>query len=409
MRANLLVAQSGGPSAAINATVSGVAEFGLVSNNVDKILGAVNGIQGVLNENFIELCDVLSSPRNMQLLCQTPAAALGSCRLKLADVDKDETIYEKIVSIFRKHNIGYFVYIGGNDSMDTVRKLSLYIEKKGIEDIKVMGAPKTIDNDLSLTDHCPGFGSAAKYIATTFTELERDRAVYNDQSITVVEVMGRNAGWLTAASILAKENGGHGPQLIYLCEKPLSKEKFIEDVKREMKKSLHVIIAVSEGVKDEDGRYLSESVQSGDEDVFGHKYISGVANVLGDIIRENISGAKVRAIELNLMQRCSARNASLTDIYESRMLGQKAASCAIEGKTGRMAAVERISNNPYKVRYIDVDVAKVANLEKKVPLEWITEDGCQVTDEMLEYLRPLIQGEVNMTFINGTPEHIRLY
>lgn len=221
--------------------------------------------------------------------------------------------------------------------------------------------------------------------------------------------MGRNAGWLTAASILAKENGGHGPQLIYLCEKPLSKEKFIEDVKREMKKSLHVIIAVSEGVKDEDGRYLSESVQSGDEDVFGHKYISGVANVLGDIIRENISGAKVRAIELNLMQRCSARNASLTDIYESRMLGQKAASCAIEGKTGRMAAVERISNNPYKVRYIDVDVAKVANLEKTVPLEWITEDGCQVTEEMLEYLRPLIQGEVNMTFINGTPEHIRLY
>lgn len=409
MGANLLVAQSGGPSAAINATVSGVAEFGLISNNIEKVLGAVNGIQGVLNENFIELCDTLSSPRNMQLLCQTPAAALGSCRLKLADVDKDAELYEKIINIFRKHNIGYFVYIGGNDSMDTVRKLSLYIEQKGIDDIKVMGAPKTIDNDLSLTDHCPGFGSAAKYIATTFTELERDRAVYNDQSITVVEVMGRNAGWLTAASILAKENGGNGPQLIYLCEKPLSKEKFIEDVKREMAKSLHVIIAVSEGVKDEQGRYLSESVQSGDEDVFGHKYISGVANVLGDIIRENIAGAKVRAIELNLMQRCSARNASLTDIYESRMLGQKAAACAVEGKTGRMASVERVSNEPYKVRYVDVDVAQVANLEKTVPLEWITEDGCQVTNEMLEYLRPLIQGEVNMTFINGTPEHIRLY
>lgn len=409
MGANLLVAQSGGPSAAINATVSGVAEFGLVSNNIEKVLGAVNGIQGVLNENFIELCDILSSPRNMQLLCQTPAAALGSCRLKLADVDKDAQLYEKIINIFRKHNIGYFVYIGGNDSMDTVRKLSLYIQQKGIDDIKVMGAPKTIDNDLSLTDHCPGFGSAAKYIATTFTELERDRAVYNDQSITVVEVMGRNAGWLTASSILAKENGGHGPQLIYLCEKPLSKEKFIEDVKREMAKSLHVIIAVSEGVKDEQGRYLSESVQSGDEDVFGHKYISGVANVLGDIIRENISGAKVRSIELNLMQRCSARNASLTDIYESRMLGQKAAACAVEGKTGRMASVERISNEPYKVRYVDVDVAQVANLEKTVPLEWITEDGCQVTQEMLDYLRPLIQGEVNMTFINGTPEHIRLY
>lgn len=409
MKANLLVAQSGGPSTAINATVAGVVEFGLISNNICKVFGAVNGIQGVLNENFIDLCDVLSSAENMQLLCQTPSAALGSCRLKLADIDKDRAIYEKIIDIFRKHNIGYFIYIGGNDSMDTVRKLSLYINQNNIDDIKVIGAPKTIDNDLSLIDHCPGFGCAAKYIATTFAELERDRAVYYDPSITVVEVMGRNAGWLTSASILAKENGSNGPQLIYLCEKPLSEEKFIEDVKREMEKSRHVIIAVSEGIKDENGRYWSESVQSGQEDVFGHKYISGVANVLGDVIRKNITKAKVRCIELNLMQRCSSKNASFTDIYESRMLGQKAVSCAVEGKNGRMASIERISNNPYKVRYIDVDVAQVANLEKKVPLEWITKDGCQVTQEMLDYLRPLIQGEVNMTFVNGIAKHIRLY
>lgn len=409
MNNNLLVAQSGGPSSAINATVAGVVEFGLISTKVEKIFGAVHGIQGVLNENFVELDEVLSSPVNMQNLCQTPAAALGSCRLKLSDVDTDNTVYEKIINIFRKHSIGYFVYIGGNDSMDTVRKLSLYIEKNKIDDIKVIGAPKTIDNDLSLTDHCPGFGSAAKYIATTFAELERDRAVYYDKSITVVEVMGRNAGWLTAASVLSKENGSNGPQLVYLCERPLSKEKFITDVKNKMNDQEHLIIAVSEGVKDENGNYLSESVISGEADVFGHKYISGVANVLGDIIKENIKGTKVRTIELNLMQRCSAVNASLTDIYESRMLGQKAAACAIDGKIGRMASIERVCSVPYKVKYTDVDVAKVANLEKKVPDNWITDDGCYVTDEMIEYLKPLIKGEINLSYTQGVPQHIRLY
>lgn len=405
---NLLMAQSGGPTVAINATLAGIITGAAVSSRIDTVYGAVNGIQGVLDENFINLNELILDTKCVDLLCQTPAAALGSCRFKLKDPAVDDSQYQKIVEVLMKHNIGYFVYIGGNDSMDTVDKLSKYLKEKNIEDIVVVGAPKTIDNDLALTDHCPGFGSAAKYIATTFSELERDCGVYNIPAVTIVEVMGRNAGWLTASSALARLNGGRGPSLIYLCEVPFSIDKFIEDVNEELKKHPDVIVAVSEGIKDAEGRYISEVNQSGVTDVFGHSYLAGAAKYLEQVVRDKI-GCKVRSIEMNLMQRCAAHVASATDLSESKLLGMHALQCAIEGRTGVMAAVERLNDDPYEIVFRNVPVKDVANKEKTVPTEWITPDGHDVTEEMMTYLTPLIQGEVNPTYKNGIPEHMVLY
>ena len=405
---NLLVAQSGGPTAAINATLAGVFQGAAGSDQVDGIYGAVNGIQGVMEERFVDLRELLASTREQDLLIQTPAAALGSCRLKLKNPAEDPSDFEKIISVFRKHEIHYFIYIGGNDSMDTVDKLSAYVKAQGIEDIQVMGAPKTIDNDLMGTDHCPGFGSAAKYIAATFAELERDCHVYSVKAVTIVEVMGRNAGWLTAASSLARLNGGEGPALIYLCEVPFDTEKFLQDVQEQLKIRDSVLVAVSEGIHDAEGRYLSEQTQSGATDNFGHSYIAGAAGVLEQLVRDRI-GCKVRSIELNLMQRSAAHIASAADLRESQMLGRKACQCALEGKSGRMAAIRRISDDPYRIELTDVPVSESANAEKTVPEFWITPDGNDVTSEMTAYLKPLIQGEVPVIFENGIPRHIRLY
>lgn len=405
---NLLVAQSGGPTAAINATVAGVVEMALASGQVDGIWGAQNGIQGVLEEKFIDIGAKLKSAQDLQLLCQTPAAALGSCRLKLKDLDKDREQFEKIIEIFRRHEIAYFIYIGGNDSMDTVDKLSRYCEQKGIKDITVAGAPKTIDNDLVGTDHCPGFGSAAKYIGVTFGELERDCHVYAAKAVTIVEVMGRNAGWLTAASALARVNGAKGPDFIYLCESAFDSEKFVRDVKKRLDKQDSVLVAISEGLKDEKGSYISERVQTGARDAFGHSYIAGSARVLEELVRDRI-GCKVRAIELNLMQRCAAHIASAVDIEESRMLGMKACRCALDGQGGRMAAVIRKSDRPYAVEYTAIPVCEVSNEEKAVPPDYINEDGNDVTEKMMDYLLPLVQGEVRQTYRNGMPVHISLY
>ncbi len=401
---NILVAQSGGPTAAINATLAGVVECALISGQADKILGAVNGIEGVLNERFIDLREKLDSTEKLELLCQTPAAALGSCRLKIREREQ----LAQITEIFRKWEISCFIYIGGNDSMDTVHKLSAYMEEEGIQGISVIGAPKTIDNDLMGTDHCPGFGSAAKYIATTFSEIERDCYVYTVKCVTIVEVMGRNAGWLTAASALARLNGGGGPDFIYLCEKPFDTEQFLKDVREKLQKQDSVIVAVSEGIKTADGRYVSEQVQSSALDNFGHAYIAGAGKVLEELVRERI-GCKVRAIELSLMQRCAAHLASATDISESRMLGMEACQCALEGKTGQMAAVIRKSHEPYQVTFGSVPVSQAANAEKKVPEEWITGDGHDVTEDMIRYLRPLIRGERREIYKNGIPAHISLY
>lgn len=405
---NLLVAQSGGPTSAINATIAGVILEAYASDQVDTIYGAVNGIKGVLEERFVNLSEKVPGEDELEILCQTPAAALGSCRVKLKNPEEDDSQFQEIIRIFRKHGIAYFIYAGGNDSMDTVDKLAAYCKEHEIEDIHVMGAPKTIDNDLVGTDHCPGFGSAAKYIATTFSELERDCHVYDTKAVTIVEVMGRNAGWLTAASALARNNGAEGPSLIYLCEPAFSVESFLADVKGKLEKQDSVLVAISEGIKDKDGVYISEQVQSGAVDNFGHSYIAGSARVLEDIVRREI-GCKVRSIELNLMQRCASHIASKTDIQESKMLGMTACRCALQGKSGLMASVERISSHPYQVRYTAVPVCEVSNQEKKVPADYINEAGNDVTEKMMEYLKPLIHGETEVIYENGIPKHLYLY
>ena len=402
---HMLIAQSGGPSAAINATVAGVVERCMTSDKVDRIYGAVNGIKGVLNGNYVDLTEILSSPEQLRLLCSTPAAALGSCRLKLNNADEGQL--GQIVDALLSREIGYFVYIGGNDSMDTVYQLSAYIKKHNIQGLSVMGAPKTIDNDLPMTDHCPGFGSAAKYIAATFAESVRDCEVYDIPAVTIVEVMGRNAGWLTAASALSRENGGTGPQLIYLCERAFDTEQFIRDVKDCLAKRNAVVVAVSEGLKNADGSYLSESKGRG-VDVFGHAALSGTAKVLEGLVKEKI-GCKVRSIELNLMQRCASHLASANDLSESKMLGMTAADRALNGVSGEMAIVERLSSAPYRVRYGTTDIALVANLEKKVPDSCIHPQGNDVTEQMLEYLRPLVHGEVQVPMCGGVPVHLELY
>lgn len=405
---NLLVAQSGGPTAAINATIAGVIMEAHASDQVDTIYGAVNGIKGVLEERFVNLSEKVPGEDELEILCQTPAAALGSCRVKLKNPAEDDSQFQEIIRIFRKHKIMYFIYAGGNDSMDTVDKLAAYCKEHKIEDIHVMGAPKTIDNDLVGTDHCPGFGSAAKYIATTFSELERDCHVYDTKAVTIVEVMGRNAGWLTAASALARNNGAAGPSLIYLCEPAFSVESFLDDVKKKLEQQDSVLVAISEGIKDKNGVYISEQVQSGAVDNFGHSYIAGSARVLEDIVRREI-GCKVRSIELNLMQRCASHIASKTDIQESKMLGMTACRCALQGKSGLMASVERLSSYPYQVRYTAIPVCEVSNQEKKVPEDYINEAGNDVTEKMMEYLKPLIHGETEVIYENGIPKHLYLY
>lgn len=404
---NMLVAQSGGPSAAINATITGVIDAGLASKEVGHVYGALNGIKGVLNENFVLLDDACSTKEDRDLLSITPAAALGSCRLKLKDPEKNSKEFEKIINILRKHEIGYFIYAGGNDSMDTVYKLSKYCEQQGIDDIKIMGAPKTIDNDLGETDHCPGFGSAAKFIASVFSEIACDSFVYDVPSVTIVEVMGRNAGWLTASAALARVKERRAPQLIYLCEVAFDEGRFLDDLRKALKKENNIIVAVSEGVKTADGNYVGEETKSGKEDVFGHKYLSGVGKYLEGLVSEQI-GCKVRSIELNVLQRCAGHMLSETDILESRNLGAFSAISAIRGESGKMSAIERTSNDPYLITLKLANLSKIANFEKKVPLEWISEEGNDIKKELVDYLRPLIQGEVNIPYENGVPKHFVL-
>lgn len=404
---NMLVAQSGGPSAAINATITGVIDAGIASNQVGHVYGARNGIKGVLNENFVNLDEVCDTKEKRDLLSVTPAAALGSCRWKLKDPKENAEEFEEIIRILRKNNIGYFVYTGGNDSMDTVYKLSIYCKENNIDDIKVMGAPKTIDNDLGETDHCPGFGSAAKFIATAFTEIACDCFVYDVPSVTIVEVMGRNAGWLTASSALARTEERRVPQLIYLCEKVFDEEKFIEDVNKALEKENNIIVAVSEGVKDATGHYVGEETKSGKEDAFGHKYLSGIGKYLEGLVGNRI-GCKVRSVELNILQRCAGYMLSETDIIESRNLGAFAAVSAIRGESGKMSALKRICDDPYQVEIELADLSKIANFEKKVPMEWINEEGNDIKDDVLTYLKPLIQGEVQIPYENGVPRHFIL-
>lgn len=401
---NLLLAQSGGPTAAINATLAGVLEMAFKREEVDIVYGAVNGIQGVLEHHIIDMREKIKGEADLKKLCMTPAAALGSCRLKLKRMEEDESEYQKIIQFLQEKEIHYFIYIGGNDSMDTVHKLSLYCEKKGIKDIFITGAPKTIDNDLMGTDHSPGFGSAAKYIATTFAELERDCHVYSLKAVTIVEVMGRDTGWLTASSALSRMNGGKGPDLIYLCEVPFDMNHFIEDVRAKLKIADSVLIAVSEGIKNKEGFYLSQEMQSKTVDAFGHTIISGAARVMESCVRNEI-GCKVRSVELNLMQRCAGHLRSGVDIEESKKLGELACKCAIEGQTGIMSAIIRESDAPYEIQYKAIPVDEVANKVRSVPRDYINKEGNDVTDKMLSYLYPLIQGEALVHFHHGIPDY----
>ena len=404
---NLLVAQSGGPTSAINATLCGVIEKGLINTNIEKIYGARNGILGILSEKLIELKPTLFNPEALQLLCQTPSSALGSCRMKLSDWKDSSLEYEKIISVLKKYNIGYFVYIGGNDSMDTVEKISSYCKAKNINDIKIIGAPKTIDNDLPQTDHCPGFGSAAKYIATTFAEIACDCRVYARPSVTIVEVMGRDTGWLTAASALARCNGHTAPDLIYLSEVPFDIEQFLEDVQAKLSEKMAIVIAISEVLKNEEGYYIADAMQSKQTDDFGHKILAGTGRFLEEIVRHEI-GCKVRSIELNVMQRCASHIASASDIYEARLLGNAAADRAINGFSGEMACIKRISNTPYQIEITFSPIGEIANHVKFVPREWISEEGNDITQELMNYILPLVQGEFPVTYCNGVPVHFKL-
>ncbi len=402
---NAVIGQSGGPTAAINATLSGVVRGCKNADCIGKIYGAINGVEGVLAERFCDLGERLPDEKSLELLEQTPAAALGSCRKKLPKPEDEPATFEKLVEIFRKYDIRYFFYIGGNDSMDTVAKLSRYCASVGF-DMRVMGVPKTIDNDLAGTDHTPGFGSAAKYIATVTQEVLLDTAVYTVKAVTIIEIMGRDAGWLTAAAALPSLSG-IAPDLVYLPEVPFDYEKFYEDIAAAFEKHPNVVVAVSEGARTADGTYVGEGAQSGAVDVFGHKYLSGTGKALELAVKEKF-GCKVRSIELNLPQRCAAHIRSKTDIDESVMIGKAAADYAVNGETGKMACFARMSSEPYKCEAGLCDIASVANAVRSVPREFINARGNGVTDECVKYIAPLIMGEAECTYKNGLPDFITL-
>ncbi len=404
MKRNAIVGQSGGPTAAINASLAGVIYAAYTSEEIETVYGMENGISGMLEERIIEMNALAACEKDLMLLCKTPASYLGSCRFKLP-TDISDPVYDNLFAILEKYNIGYFFYIGGNDSMDTVMKLSAYAKAHG-KDCKFVGVPKTIDNDLPDTDHTPGFGSAAKYIAATVREISADSHVYNVHSVTIVEIMGRNAGWLTAASALARYKG-LGPDLIYLPERDFSFEEFKEDIEALSKTKQNIIVAISEGAHLANGEYVCEQVASGAVDVFGHKYLGGTARVLEDYVR-NTFGYKARGIELNVPQRCAGHFLSKTDIDESFYVGEKAVSFAISGKTGILTAFQRISDNPYFSECVAVDIESVANLEKTVPLAWINDRGNNVTEEFIRYASPLISGEVEVEYENGLPKMLVL-
>lgn len=404
---NAIVGQSGGPTAAINATLAGVIR-GVLENAHDGAIGTLygmrNGVEGLLKEDIVNLSELFSDAEKISVLEQTPAAALGSCRKKLPKIDEGGETYERLIEIFKKYDIRYFFYIGGNDSMDTVAKLSEYSKECDYE-MRVIGIPKTIDNDLVGTDHTPGFASAAKYIATTMAEIIRDCAVYKTKAVTVVEIMGRDAGWLTASSGIAKAFGGEVADLIYLPERAFNKEEFFHDLRAVLDKKPNVVVAVSEGIRFADGTYVCEGFGIASTDVFGHKQLSGTGKAL-EVAIKNELGCKVRSVELNIVQRCASHIASRVDIEESVRVGRAAVKAAGEGITRQMMTIERISNDPYTVDISHRDVGEIANRVKHVPSEFINERGNSVTDECARYLLPLIQGEIDVKYENGIPKHI---
>jgi len=402
---NCIFGQSGGPTSVINSSASGVIQEALKQDNILKVFGAAHGIKGVLEEKMYNMSQ--EDLYELELMKTTPSSALGSVRYKLKDPDVDDTDYKRILEVFKKYNVKYFFYNGGNDSMDTCNKVSKYMQKAGYE-CRIMGVPKTIDNDLWGTDHCPGYGSAAKYIATSTMEVYLDARVYDTGMITILEVMGRNAGWLTAATALAAYKG-HGPDLIYLPEIDFDMDKFLEDVMRIYKQNGKVIVAVSEGIRDKDGKYISEygSDLAQCKDAFGHAQLGGLAATLANIVKQK-TGAKVRGIEFSLLQRCAAHLGSLTDVNEAFMAGQAAVQYAVQGVTDKMVAFERADGPDYKCNIKLINLTDVANAEKKIPREWINKEGNGLTEDFIKYALPLIQGESRPPVEDGLPRFANL-
>lgn len=405
LKGALMFGQSGGPTSVINASAAGVFLEALEQENITEIYGAEHGIRGILEEKFFDIRK--EDKKELELLKNTPSSALGSVRYKLKSVDVDDTDYKRILEVFKKYNIRYFFYNGGNDSMDTCNKISKYLQSQNYE-CNIIGVPKTIDNDLFGTDHCPGYGSAAKYVATTMMELYLDTHVYDTGMVTVVEVMGRNAGWLTAAASLASLKG-LGPDLIYLPEQPFSIEGFLEDVERVAKEKQNKVIAViSEGIKDKDGHLISEYLSSKAKDSFGHAQLGGTAAVLAGMVSEKLH-IKVRPIEFSLMQRCGAHVGSGTDIEEAFMSGRMAVRYACEGETDKMVVFVRDENSKdYHIEYKLLPVEFAANTEKTIPAEWILPNHAGLTKEFADYALPLIQGASNSPLEDGLPRFAHL-
>ena len=399
---NIAVGQSGGPTTVINASLYGVIKEACDNNDkIDKIYGMINGIEGFIEGKVIDIVGEVSEDE-IELLKHTPAAYLGSCRYKLPE-SMEDSIYRIIFEKFDKLNIKYFIYIGGNDSMDTVHKLSVYAKMTN-SPVRIIGVPKTIDNDLTKTDHSPGYGSAAKYVATTVRDIVMDANVYDTHSVTIVELMGRHAGWITAASVLARKYKGDNPVLIYLPEVAFDVKEFVQRVKSELNKKHNVIVCVSEGIKDSEGKFICEYSSEAGVDTFGHKMLTGCGKYLENVIKEEL-GVKVRSVELNVNQRCKAALASMTDIEEAIMAGRNGVKAGLNGETGKMIAMKRENTEEYSIVYETVDCSEVCNQEKVVPREWISEDGTDILQGFIDYVLPLIQGESLTPIENGLPKY----
>ena len=398
---NMIVGQSGGPPAVIHGSLYGVVSEGFKHpESIEHVYGMINGIEGFLSNQIMDMHPLLKNG-DLELIRTTPGSYLGSCRYKLPE-DLNDPVYPELFQKFEDYNIGYFFYIGGNDSMDTVSKLSRYAAKIQ-SPIRVIGVPKTIDNDLVETDHTPGFGSAAKFVATTVREIAIDASVYdNKNSVTIVEIMGRHAGWLTAASALARKFEGDNPVLIYLPEVAFNQEEFLEKVKKALETTPNLVVCVSEGINDGNGTFICEFASDVGVDTFGHKMLTGSGKYLENLIKEKL-GVKVRSVELNVSQRCSSSCLSKTDLDEADHSGAFAVNAALNGETGKMISFVRANTSPYELSFSTADVNIICNQEKAVPLSWITKDGSDVTDEFIRYAVPLIQGSVDVPTENGLP------
>ena len=409
MKGNVLVGQSGGPTAVINSSLAGVFKTAK-ERGFTKVYGMRNGIQGFIDEQYVDLSDHIKNELDLELLKRTPSAFLGTCRYKLPEIHEDKAIYERIFELLDKLEIEVFIYIGGNDSMDTIRKLSDYALLTGAKQ-KFVGCPKTIDNDLAITDHTPGFGSAAKYIATSTKEVICDAMgfSYKKKNVTIIEIMGRNAGWLTGAAALCRGEDCEGPDLIYLPEVPFSIEGFVEKVKALLEKKDVVVAVVSEGIRTEDGRYVCENTAGSETiDAFGHIQMTGTASYLASVIQKDL-GCKTRAVELSTLQRAAAHLASKIDVDEAFNVGGATIKAADEGSSGVMVVIERVSDDPYQSTTQVYDVHRIANAEKLVPRKWINKDGDYVTEEFLDYARPLIQGQYSPMMVEGLPRHLNIH